>query len=689
MLVSRRRQRFVGRAAEIELFRACLDAESPAFAVLFVHGPGGIGKSTLLDAFAVAARREQWRLVWVDARDLLPSPEGVRRAVDTALREPLGDRRDRSGRTVVLLDSYERLAALDDWVREQLLPDLPANVVTVLAGRQPPAPGWRADPAWRELLRVIGLRNLTPEEGREYLRRCGVAEAMHGRLLEVSYGHPLGLSLLADQAVRHGSIDLAADSPDLVAALVQRFLGSVPTFDQRQALEACALARVTTEPLLRAALDAADVRELFDWLRDLSFVEAGPEGLFPHDLARDVIDRDLRWRDPDSYQIVFRRVQAHLQSHLLTSAGDERLQGIFDVKYVFRNLPSVLSPVDWQAWGSHVPVHARPEDHATILDLVCRHEGAESAAIAERWLARQPGGFVVLRHTGGAVRGFLALLDLTSASDQERMADPGVRAVWDHVQREGGLRAGQRVTLTRFLIDAEAYQGPSPTMNAAPVVTLQMYLSAPTLAWDFLALTEPDRWNDYFAMGDMGRIDGADFTVGGRRFGLFGHDFRALPLGPWMDLWSERALAQNPTLPPRRSATRLMLSQPDFADAVRQGLKDLARPGPPVPQPTPADPAPGRCRSRRAPGCRRAGGGTPHGHSDVGAGSARRQAVPSGAADLPSPDRHPGGSRSPAGAAVQHVPKAPDPGGRPGRGLVLGTRCLRSRRSPHTGSEPD
>ena len=50
-------------------------------------------------------------------------------------------------------------------------------------------------------------------------------------------------------------------------------------------------------------------------------------------------------------------------------------------------------------------------------------------------------------------------------------------------------------------------------------------------------------------MGDMGRIDGADFTVGGRRFGLFGHDFRALPLGPWMDLWSERALAQNPTLP--------------------------------------------------------------------------------------------------------------------------------------------
>ena len=88
MLVSRRRQRFVGRAAEIELFRACLDGESPAFAVLFVHGPGGIGKSSLLDAFAAAARRKQRRVVRLDGRDLLPSPEGVRSALDTALREP-------------------------------------------------------------------------------------------------------------------------------------------------------------------------------------------------------------------------------------------------------------------------------------------------------------------------------------------------------------------------------------------------------------------------------------------------------------------------------------------------------------------------------------------------------------------------------------------------------------------------
>ena len=49
---------------------------------------------------------------------------------------------------------------------------------------------------------------------------------------------------------------------------------------------------------------------------------------------------------------------------------------------------------------------------------------------------------MVLRHTSGSVRGFLALIDLTAASDEDRLADPGAAAAWNHVQREGGVRRG-------------------------------------------------------------------------------------------------------------------------------------------------------------------------------------------------------------------------------------------------------
>ena len=57
-----------------------------------------------------------------------------------------------------------RLGGLDEWVRTWLLPRLPATALTVVAGRQLPGPAWRADAAWRELLRVVSLRNLGPEE---------------------------------------------------------------------------------------------------------------------------------------------------------------------------------------------------------------------------------------------------------------------------------------------------------------------------------------------------------------------------------------------------------------------------------------------------------------------------------------------------------------------------------------------
>ena len=80
----------------------------------------GIGKSSLPDVFAEAAQLTETRVVPLDARDLLPSSEGVRNAVEEALLGSVGALEDApSGRTVLLLDSYERLAALDDGIRQR------------------------------------------------------------------------------------------------------------------------------------------------------------------------------------------------------------------------------------------------------------------------------------------------------------------------------------------------------------------------------------------------------------------------------------------------------------------------------------------------------------------------------------------------------------------------------------------
>jgi hypothetical protein len=245
---------------------------------------------------------------------------------------------------------------------------------------------------------------------------------------------------------------------------------------------------------------------------------------------------------------------------------------------MFRRLPSVSSPVDWDAWGQHYPEPAGPDDQLAIQDLVQAWEGEASAAIAARWWERQPEGFFVVRGPDGALGGFLALVDLTAASAQDIAADPGAQAAWDHAHRHAPPRPHQTITQSRFVVDRVAYQGPSPTLNATPILTMQRYLGTPNLAWDFLTLAEPERWDAYFAAADMPRATGADFRVGGRRFGLFAHDFRQVPVDALLDRVTERALAQHPASPPAMVAPpSLMLSQAEFEDSVRQALRDFRR----------------------------------------------------------------------------------------------------------------
>jgi energy-coupling factor transporter ATP-binding protein EcfA2 len=306
LLGSGRRRRFVGRASEIELFRVALDSAEPPFSVLHIYGPAGVGKTSLLDVLAGLAAEAGASVVRLDGRDLVPSPPAVLGAVRRVLRVPEGEGvvtgPSGADRVVVLVDTYEQLAPLDDWVRTRLLPRLPATALTVIAGRNPPSSAWRSDPAWRELLRVVSLRNLSPQESRQYLHACGIDPARHDQLVEVTHGRPLGLSLLADVIARGGGTVADPLTPDLVGILLRRFVEVVPSGLHRRALEVCALARVTTEALLREVLTLEDAHELFAWLRGLSFVESGPDGLFPHDLARDALESDLRWRDPEGYQ---------------------------------------------------------------------------------------------------------------------------------------------------------------------------------------------------------------------------------------------------------------------------------------------------------------------------------------------------------------------------------------------------
>jgi hypothetical protein len=584
VLTEHRRRRFVGRSAEIELFRAALDdAVDRPFSILHVHGPGGVGKTSLLQVLGVVAADAGATVARLDGRDLDPSPVSVLEALAETLAIPTGDGPidlpEGGRRLVLLVDAYEHMAALDRWFRVRFIPRLPSSAIIVIAGRDPPTREWRSDPGWGALLRVVSLRNLSPDDSRALLLQAGIDRQLHERIVRLTYGHPLGLALLTDVVARGGQVDSDVLPLDLVDGLLERLVETVPDRRHRRALGVCVVARCTTEALVRDVLDEGDVHDVFGWLRGLSFIEPRADGVAPHDLARDVLDADLRWRDFDSYTHVFRKVREHSLASATTTTGRAQLRAIFDLKWLFRQARTAMAPVEWGTWGEYYPEPARREDYGPILELIRSWEGEQSAACAARWLDRQPEGFSVIRNLDGEIQGMLAIVDLAGASPDDLDADPGARAAWN-VAITAPPRPGEAVTICRFVVDRDNYQGPSPTLNAVPILTMQKQLSTPNLAWDFVTLADPDRWNEYFAVGDLPRAEGADFVVGDRRYGLFAHDFRKVPVDAWIDLWSERALAQDVDVGPReRAPAVLVLSHPDFEAAVRQAFKDLRRPG--------------------------------------------------------------------------------------------------------------
>lgn len=73
-------------------------------------------------------------------------------------------------------------------------------------------------------------------------------------------------------------------------------------------------------------------------------------------------------------------------------------------------------------------------------------------------------------------------------------------------------------------------------------------------------------------------MTGADFVVGGGRYGLFAHDFRRVPADALLELVTERALAGEVRTPRVSAPPPLVLSQPEFDQSVRQALRNVHRP---------------------------------------------------------------------------------------------------------------
>lgn len=557
-LQAARHRAFVGRKEELAAFDEALCSGGR---VMFVHGPGGIGKSALLGRFAQRTAEAARTVLMLDGRMLETSPAAFATEAGSILADE---------RAVLLIDNFEHIHSLEHWLCEQFLPALPVGALVVVAGRIPPDAAWQADPGWADMLQVIELGDLEPMDAAALLDSRDVAGELRDPLLVFAGGHPLALSLGAAAANK----DTAANSrrtptPDVVAALLDQIVGEAPSPAHRHALEVCAHTYMCTQDVLRAVQPDQNVAALFSWLRRLPFVESSPLGLYPHDVVRKILESDLRWRDPKGYADLHRQIKAHLTQQIRDADDADVLRAVGSLFYLHRDEGRTPGPHVWRGAGEIYEDAFRPEDAEDLLRLATEWD-AEAVCAVSHWMARQPQAFRLYRRTtDGELAGACAWLRFDS--EAQAQTDPIVATAWAHAHAKAPLRPGEHLAVYRSWVREHNFRM-SPVMNLIQWRAVGWFLRSERLAWSFVAVRSDDRSLEYYDMRDLGH----HAWEGDVEYLLPAHDWRAVPARVWLDRLLSAGAQQTPA---EHGPDRAVLSQEEFTDAIRKALRHLSKHG--------------------------------------------------------------------------------------------------------------
>ena len=290
-------ERFVGRDAEVAVVRDLLAPES-THRILFVHGPGGIGKSGLLRAAVREARGSGCAVTHVDARSLPVDPE-------RALGELVGQRQ---ARPCLVIDEVDVLGSALDPLRDRLLETLPDDARIILAGRRGPGPTWR-EGGLDALVVDLPLGPLSDEAAGRILTARSLTRDRIDSVVAWAQGSPLALTVAT--SAPKGQLHEPGST-----ALEQRltaWLAGHPFLDvSQEVIEVAALARSVDARLLAAALPGRNTREAFARLVALPVSEQIGDTVALHAVLAAAVRARVRATEPARAAAVFRRVVEHL-----------------------------------------------------------------------------------------------------------------------------------------------------------------------------------------------------------------------------------------------------------------------------------------------------------------------------------------------------------------------------------------
>jgi hypothetical protein len=517
---------FVGRHRELLRLRRLAVELVPR--VFFVHGLAGSGKSTLLRRFVADVPAGRPLMLLLDGREVEPTEEGFLSAVthatgslderdlDLDLFECLGDEADG---VVLCVDHYEVLRLLDTWLRQAVAPALPEHVVMLLAGREAPNQAWSRLPAGDFEAMLLGP--LQGEESAELVRSLGVPEQDVAPIVRFSGGHALTLVLGALSAKERPAAPIRdVTLSRLLDEFTRAYLDDLNEQTER-VLEAAAVVRRLSAPLLEAMLPDLDTSQALDGLRDLPFVDIAADGLALHEALQQTITTRLRALEPSRYLDLRRRAWSHLRDQLRTAPRSQLWRQTADMIYLVEH-PEVREAHFPSGAHNFAVETATPADAAVIASLIERHEPPTAARLLSAWWSRCPDAFRVARNARGEVAGF-SIITTSGRTDPRRFAHDPVVAMWLKHLAEHPIGPGQEVLLIRRWLTWDAGDGPCEAQASMWLDLKRIYMQLrPRLRRNYGITNRPEIYGPVMEQIRGGLIPRGLVRIDGREYhGLY------------------------------------------------------------------------------------------------------------------------------------------------------------------------
>ena len=367
-----------GYAAELRTLKSCLRDDGAL--VTWLHGISGAGKSELLDALASYAATTGCKVVRLDCRTIEPTEAGLLASLGEVLGEAIENIADavralRAERSLLLFDSYHVFRLADTWLRQEFIPALDDSARVVLPGREPPSAGWKSSREWQEFFAAIELR-----------------------------------------------ASRVRDEEQLVAGVHEE----VPDAATKHALEAVAVVRRVTRPILATLCPDLDADSVYERLAGLSFVERRRDGLAIQDIVRDVVGKRLLAADPETYRGYQKKAWALLKKQLRQSTRADLWRTTADVIYLLEN-PVIREAFFPSASAMYSVEPSMAADREAIISIAAAHENAAGVKVIEMWWQHLPTAFQSVRNADGEVVGFYCVALPRDVGAQWMQADPVAR----------------------------------------------------------------------------------------------------------------------------------------------------------------------------------------------------------------------------------------------------------------------